>query len=156
MELNGQGKGVARPLDPLDHAIRRDGHDLEARRYRADGLVVEAVDGKLARSEDLSQPRFRLHNADRMRNGRPWLNSMDEGARDLAGNVLNQPAARRHVQALLSAADAEDGLLFFESPPREAQLRVVEGRIDGPEQRVGRFAIGRWLQIGPAGQEQPV
>ena len=84
------------------------------------------------------------------------LLAMREPARALAGQVLHERAAARHVERLHAAADGEDRQAAPLGRADERQLERVDLPLGRPERRVRRLAVGRGVQVGAAGQQQTV
>jgi len=77
------------------------------------------------------------------------------GAEALGLHILEERSARRDVQDLEAATEAEHRHAILQRPSGELQLHHVARRIGVPQQRVPRLAEGRRLDVHPARQQQP-
>ena len=137
MPLDADGKGRSLHFRSLDHPIRStDSGQLEPVTEMGDGLMVSAVDGDLGSSSEAAEPGV-LNKIYGMRWGKLALNAaVSDLGRLLAGEILNERAAKPDIHRLESIADTEKRLVEIEC--------VLE------EQFVGRFA-GWVCRIGAMG-----
>ena len=70
--------------------------------------------------------------------------------------MLDERAASGHVEELHAAADGQDREAARVRLAGELELEPVEVRLDGTEQRVRLGAVGGGVEVGPAGQADPV
>ena len=76
--------------------------------------------------------------------------------RHLFGHVLKQRAARRNVDQLHSAADAEHRFAFRQRPPRECELDPVAIAVGPVAQSVRLSPVGHRVDVRTAGKEYSV
>ena len=75
---------------------------------------------------------------------------------DMIGNVLEQRAAERHVEQLVSPADRQQGQIRLEGGFEQGEFRGVAHRIDRPRRRVQLLAVERRVHIEAANDDEAV
>lgn len=74
----------------------------------------------------------------------------------LAGQVLNQRAAQRHIEDLHAPTDSENGLVFLPKQLDQPKLVLIPQRVDlaQPQHRLLPKAAGRY--VVSSGQQKAV
>lgn len=81
---------------------------------------------------------------------------MHDRTRRLAGQILLQRAAQRHVDQLQPAANAENRFAGFHELVQQLHLVGIAHRVAGPLRPQWFFAIGVRADVGAALQNQPI
>ena len=108
--------GIFRPLDRLDHSIRRLRRNTQAAPRLQHRLVMPGIDLRLCRSgeiENTSGIETRtVHGIRRFRSIRELIlfGAMADFRAKLGGNILDKSAAQKNIQRLNPVADGEDRL----------------------------------------------
>ena len=115
--------GIADPFDGFDDLIGRVRGDAQILAGRENRLVVRAVDANFVCASELREARAGFENGLVMR-----LWALMAGPRvlsfggDFVGNILDESAAEKNVQALRAVANREDGLLFSEGVGQDGEI----------------------------------
>ena len=131
--------------DRLDRAVGSAGKDLQPLTQGFDGLVVRAVDCE-ARAVQLAQ---------KARRGMDNVQMVAAAHLGVAQNVLVQRAAKRDVEELQAAADADDGLSLTQKFVNERKLAFVT-RFINVHRAAERAAVKARMNVAPAGEQQKV
>ncbi len=149
----------------LHEVVGRGGERDEARREVLHRLVVPGVHEAPVRRRESGCQRKRTGRAgedpDLVRGMGPVVpfparEGVLDAARTLRGKVLPEGPAKRDVDDLQPAADAEDGRFEAIRPREELEIELVPPRVDVHRAVHRRLAVARRVDVGPARQEESV
>ena len=153
MPLHAHGEAQGGVLDALDRAVLSPGEGGEAGADAVRGLVVMRADvGMRAEQRPCARGGVEPHG----------MGAEDVGDRLVAlvandlGQVLVQVAAAHDVEQLHAAADGEGRHVARERGTQQRQLGLVAAGADAARGRVGVGAVVRRIDVGAAGEDDPV
>lgn len=114
----------ARRFDAFDHTVRSRRVDDDPVAHRFNCLMVSRIDSEGFCAADAMKKRA-LGERDLVSRLIAWIGLfMSQGLIDFVGDVLDEVAAKNHVQELLSTADTEYGKIAFQSALRYGQFEL--------------------------------
>ena len=131
--------------DRLDRAVGSAGEDLQPISQGFDSLMVRAVDCEARAVQRTQQPRRSMND----------VQTVTVVYLIVTFNMLTQCAAKRDVEELQAAADADDGLSLAQKFVNERKLAFVTRFID-ISRAVDLLAIKARVNVAPAGQQKEI
>ena len=158
MPLNAKDEAFSGGFHGFNNAVISPRRGNEARRKPIDSLMMKAVDFELQPSNKGSQAAAHFDAyCMRARGARltVCVVTMRRGA-NFAGDVLNQRAAKRDIEDLMAAANAEHRHVIINCPTGNSQFEGVARVVDVLSCGVRFAAIVNWVNITASRQKHAV
>ena len=147
---------VALPLHSFDHTVWGVGNCRQSGRKSSDRLMVKRIHGELLGTQCRGETRVgRDVHVVYAFVARP-VSVMRQRAGPLAGDVLHEGSAQRHVDDLDTAADSERGQASRLRGEDQGQLQCVAFTMDVTNSVMRDRLVPLWLDVLASGEQQTV